>query len=204
MLLCKLKGTDSRQEKQGTLQVFIGDDKVEALAQHAGGIEDGTVFGGKEFGALEHNGGAGGPRGLRPDLMGLHGGVNCHLDFLLPYLVEGCKHVAVLMGAYYLTRVAGADFLTADDDGDVHHRVVLALELCVQGDALRGAFKIGLHRFVGRYGEVDDCVVHIVKIKLIFHKILHICSGKTAYKNYRRRTGFRNQVQKWMIGIEHF
>ena len=143
----------------GTVNLGLVD--VLALAQHAGCIEDGTILGGKQFRAFEDDGRACGPRGLGPNLVGLHCGINCHLDFLLAYFVESCEDMLVVMGADHLAGISRTDFLAADDDGDVQHGVVLALQFFIQCDALRRAFKIGFHRFVGRYGEVDDCVVHI-------------------------------------------
>ena len=92
--------------------------------------------------------------------MGLHRGLHGHFHFLLAHLVEGCQDMLVIVRAHDLADVAGADFLAADDDRDIDHRVELAFEFGVQGDALGRAFEISLHRLVGRNGEVEDCVVH--------------------------------------------
>ena len=141
--------------------VDLGLVDVLGLAQHAGGVQDGAIFGRKEFGHLQDDGGAGGPRGLGPDLVGLHGGVHGHFHFLLAYFVEGREDVLVIMRADDLARVAGADFLAADDDRDVQDGVPLTLQFGIEGDAFRRTFEISFHRLVGRYREVEDCVVHI-------------------------------------------
>ena len=92
--------------------------------------------------------------------MGLHGGLDGHFHFLLSDLVERGEDMLVIMRAYDRAGVAGPDLLAADDDRDVHDGVPLALEFGIEGDALGRAFKIGLDRLVGRYREVQDCVVH--------------------------------------------
>ena len=141
--------------------VDLGLVDVLALAQHASGVHDGTVLRGEELGHLEDDGGAGGPRGLGPDLMGLHRGLHGHFHFLFTYLVEGREDMLVIVRADDRAGVAGADLLAADDDRDVHDGVPLALEFGIEGDALGRAFEISFHRLVGRYREVQDCVVHI-------------------------------------------
>ena len=92
--------------------------------------------------------------------MGLHGGLHGHFHFLFTYLVEGREDMLVIVRADDRAGVAGADFLAADDDRDVHDGVPLALEFGIEGDALGRAFEISFHRFVGRNREVQDCVVH--------------------------------------------
>ena len=48
----------------------------------------------------------------------------------------------VIVRAHDLADVAGADFLAADDDRDVQDGVPLALQFGIEGDALRGTFKV--------------------------------------------------------------
>jgi hypothetical protein len=75
--------------------------------------------------------------------------------------VIGGQHVLVVVGAGNLTRVTGADFLTADDDGDIYYKVALALEFSLKSDALGRTGHIGLHRLVGGKGKVDSSVIHL-------------------------------------------
>ena len=83
----------------------------------------------------------------------------------------GGQHVLVVVGAGYLTRVTGADFLAADDDGDVNHDFALALEFCFQGYALGRTGHIGLHRFIGGKGKIDNSVIHYIKFLVVSFKL---------------------------------
>ena len=74
--------------------------------------------------------------------------------------MEGGEHMAVLMRADYLSGVSGADFLASDDEGDVQHGVVLALEFRLQGYTLGRTLQICLYRLVLGNGELNDSVVH--------------------------------------------
>lgn len=67
----------------------------------------------------------------------------------------------VVMRAGDLSGVAGADFLAADDDGDVNHEVALTLQFFLEGYSLGRASQVSLDRLIGRQRECDYRIVHI-------------------------------------------
>ena len=108
--------------------------EVLALPEHTGSVHDGTILRCQQLCHLQDDAGAHGPVRLRPFFPGLHRRLYGQLHFLLADLVVGGEHVLVVVGAGHGARVARADFLTADDDRDVHDGVALALEFCLEGD----------------------------------------------------------------------
>ena len=72
----------------------------------------------------------------------------------------GSQHVLVVVGTGHLTRVTGADFLAADDDGDINHDFALALEFSLESNALGRTGHVGLHRLIGGKGKIDNSVIH--------------------------------------------
>ena len=136
-------------------------EEVLALTEHRGGIHDGAVLRGEQFGHLHHDGGTGGPWRAAPFLPCLHGGLNGQLYLFLANLVVGGEYVLVVVRTGYLACFTGAYLLAADDDGDVDNGVALPLKFFLKGDALWRASQIGLHRLIGREGECDDGIVHV-------------------------------------------
>ena len=130
------------------------------LAQHGGGVEDVAVLGGDQAGHLVEDGGAVLPgRGL-PGLLGGHGCRDGLADLGFAGLVEGGQHMPVVVGTDDPIHPSGAHFLAADDEGDVQHEVVLALQLRFQEGALRRARGIGQDGLVVGVGQAEDRVGH--------------------------------------------
>ena len=147
--------------------VDLGLVEVLALAEHRGGVHQRAVFGGNEFGGFQEDGGAHRPVGHGPLLVGLHGSVDGHPDFLRAGFVVGGQHMMVVVRHHYLAGIAGADFLAADDQRNLDFDGALALELFFQGFTLGRSFQISLDRLVGRIGECIDGVSHFSMFGLL-------------------------------------
>ena len=134
--------------------------EILALPEHTGGIDDRTVFAGQQVCNFQHDGGSDSPVQLSPLLVRVQSRLDGHPDLFGSGLVVCGQHMTVVVRHHYLAGVAGADFLSADDQRYVELDTALSFKFCFEGHSLGRAFQIGFYRFIGRYMEIENCILH--------------------------------------------
>ena len=134
--------------------------EVLALAEHAGSIDDSAVLACEQVCNFQYNRGPDCPVELSPFLMRIQGCLYGHFNLLRTRLVVCCQYMAMVMRHDHLSGVACTDLLAADNQRYVELDTALSFKFGFEGYSLRRAFQIGFYRFIGRYREIENCILH--------------------------------------------
>ena len=139
--------------------------------------------------------------------MRIQGGLYGHFNLLRTRLVIYCQHMTVVVGHDHLAGVAGADFLSADDQRYVELDTALSFKFCFEGYSLRRAFQIGLYRFIGRQKEIENheytaSAAHFKVLKIKYKKQGTLLSSKTIQlKGRLSSTRPQRQLKHTSVGV---
>src|SRR5204863_9200611 len=104
----------------------------------------------EQVGRLEEDGRAIAEAPGRPVAPRFPSRLDCRRDFFRAGLMHFREHVPVAMRHHGIDGLAGADFLAADDDGNLHLVAAEVFQCLLELGALAGAWRVRENRLVDR------------------------------------------------------